>query len=75
MAVNSRILWALAPLVTLTISRPLVTGAAAGETYTPAERRHWAFQPARTSGVPAFSSPEDRKLGPKNPIDASSWRG
>jgi hypothetical protein len=42
------------------------TGASGGETYTPAERRHWAFQPRAHSSVPAFAN----EPWVRNPIDA-----
>jgi hypothetical protein len=43
--------------------------AAAGDTYTPAERRHWAFQPRSHPSPPTFSAPADRQWV-QNPIDA-----
>src|SRR5689334_5456630 len=43
--------------------------AAAGDTYTPAERRHWAFQPRANPEVPVFSGTADRQWV-RNPIDA-----
>ena len=43
--------------------------AAAGDAYTPAERRHWAFQPRSHPTPLAFSSPGDRQWV-RNPIDA-----
>jgi len=47
----------------------VTTVVAAGDTYTPAERRHWAFQPRSHPSVPTFSSTADRQwVG--NPIDA-----
>jgi len=42
---------------------------AAGDTYTAAERRHWAFQPRADSPVPVFSAASDRQWV-RNPIDA-----
>ncbi len=39
------------------------------ETYTAAERRHWAFQPRSQPAVPTFSSHADQ-LWVRNPIDA-----
>ena len=44
-------------------------GAPSGDTYTAAERRHWAFQPRSNPPVPSFSSPADRHWV-HNPIDA-----
>ncbi len=38
-------------------------------TYTPVERKHWAFQPRANPAVPSFQKPEDRNWA-KNPIDA-----
>ncbi len=43
--------------------------AADSETYTPAERRHWAFQKRVEPDIPKFASPADRAWV-KNPIDA-----
>jgi hypothetical protein len=43
--------------------------AAAGDAYTPAERRHWAFQPRSHALPPTFSLPADR-VWVRNPIDA-----
>ena len=43
--------------------------AAAGDTYTAAERRHWAFQPRAHPSPPTFSSAADRAWV-RNPIDA-----
>src|SRR5260370_17981183 len=43
--------------------------AAADETYTAAERRHWAFQPRAHPAVPSFSLQTDRQWAP-NPVDA-----
>ena len=43
--------------------------AAAGDTYTAAERRHWAFQPRAHPPVPTFASPADRQWV-RNPVDA-----
>ena len=45
------------------------TAAAADETYTAAERRHWAFQPRAHPAIPSFSPPADRQWV-RNPIDA-----
>ncbi|MBI3279717.1 MAG: DUF1553 domain-containing protein [Acidobacteria bacterium] len=39
------------------------------ERYTPAERRHWAFQPRRDPEIPKFSGPADRAWA-KSPLDA-----
>src|SRR6185295_15575309 len=44
-------------------------GAGTGETYSAAERRHWAFQPRTHSPVPTFSAATDRRWI-RNPIDA-----
>jgi hypothetical protein len=41
----------------------------AGDTYTPAERRHWAFQPRAHPAVPTFTAPADRQWV-RNPVDA-----
>ena len=38
-------------------------------TYTPVERKHWAFQPRKNPTVPVFTKPEDRAWA-TNPIDA-----
>ncbi len=38
-------------------------------TYTPLERKHWAFQPHANPAVPSFQTPEDRNWA-RNPIDA-----
>jgi len=47
-----------------------VTSAiATSPSYTPAERRHWAFQPRSTPTVPSFESKRDRDWV-KSPIDA-----
>src|SRR4051812_22500844 len=43
--------------------------AAADETYTPAERRHWAFQPRGKPAIPSFTATSDRQWV-RNPIDA-----
>jgi hypothetical protein len=37
--------------------------------YTPAERRHWSFQPRKDSPPPEFTAPEDRAWV-RTPIDA-----
>jgi uncharacterized protein (DUF1501 family) len=42
------------------ISARVLSRAAQGETYTTAERRHWACQPWSNPPVPFFTSPEDR---------------
>ena len=44
-------------------------GAPSGDTYTGAERRHWAFQPRSNPPVPSFPSPAERRWV-HNPIDA-----
>ena len=41
----------------------------AGETYTAAERRHWAFQPRAHPAVPEFASDSGRQWV-RNPVDA-----
>ncbi len=38
-------------------------------TYTPVERKHWAFQPRKNPTVPVFAKPEDRAWA-SNPMDA-----
>ena len=38
-------------------------------TYTPVERKHWAFQPRANPAIPSFQKPEDR-IWARNPIDA-----
>ena len=43
--------------------------AVSGDTYSAAERRHWAFQPRAHAAVPSFSAAADRQWV-KNPIDA-----
>ena len=43
--------------------------AGTGETYSAAERRHWAFQPRSHAAIPSFSSPADRRWI-HNPVDA-----
>jgi hypothetical protein len=43
--------------------------ALAGDTYTAAERRHWAFQPRAHPTPPSFQSQGDRQWV-RNPIDA-----
>src|SRR5437870_12468448 len=43
--------------------------AGTGETYSAAERRHWAFQPRAHPAIPSFSSPTDRRWV-HNPVDA-----
>src|SRR5215472_7335256 len=43
--------------------------AAGGDTYTAAERRHWAFQPRSHPAVPSFTAAADRQWV-RNPIDA-----
>src|SRR5260370_42526987 len=43
--------------------------APAGETYTAAERRHWAFQPRARPEIPSFSLTGDRRWV-QNPVDA-----
>jgi len=43
--------------------------AAADETYTAAERRHWAFQPRAHPAVPSFPSAADRQWV-RSPVDA-----
>jgi Protein of unknown function (DUF1553)/Protein of unknown function (DUF1549) len=45
------------------------TAVAAGDTYSAAERRHWAFQPRSYPAVPSFTTPADRQWV-RNPIDA-----
>src|ERR1022692_4662006 len=52
-------MWRVAILAVLS----LCSAAAADETYTAAERRHWAFQPRAHPAVPSFSPV-------RNPIDA-----
>src|SRR5262245_61218925 len=39
------------------------------ESYKPAERRHWAFQPRKEVAPPVFTAPAD-KMWVKTPIDA-----
>ncbi len=43
--------------------------AVAGDKYTPAERRHWAFQPRSRPAVPSFTTPAERAWV-RNPVDA-----
>src|SRR5260370_41321021 len=45
------------------------TLALAGETYTAAERRHWAFQPRAHAEIPSFSLSGDRRWV-RNPVEA-----
>jgi hypothetical protein len=45
-----------------------VLTAASGDTYTAAERRHWAFQPRSTPAIPEFASAVDRAWAAE-PID------
>src|SRR4051812_38939495 len=39
------------------------------ESYKPAERRHWAFQPRSHPAIPEFTTPADRAWA-RQPIDA-----
>ncbi|MEP6533778.1 MAG: DUF1549 and DUF1553 domain-containing protein [Bryobacteraceae bacterium] len=55
-------------LVTAVITASFLGGAELGK-YTPAERRHWAFQKRSHPEVPAFTAPAD-KAWVRNPIDA-----
>jgi len=55
-------------LVTAVITASFLGGAELGK-YTPAERRHWAFQKRSNPEIPTFSAPAD-KAWVRNPIDA-----
>ncbi len=55
-------------LVTAVVTASFLCGAELGK-YTPAERRHWAFQPRSNPDVPSFSAPAD-KAWVRSPIDA-----
>ena len=55
--------------VALMVGFVCATAAPAGDGYTAAERRHWAFQPRTHPAIPSFSSPSDRAWA-RNPIDA-----
>ena len=46
----------------------LAESTAPNERYTPAEKKHWAFQPRTQPAVPEFTAPEDRAWV-KSPID------
>ena len=57
-------------LLALLIAAPFLSAEGPSrDSYTPAERRHWAFQPRKLPVVPAFSSPADRRWV-RNPVDA-----
>jgi len=47
----------------------LCAAAHAGDTYTAAERRHWAFQPRAHPAIPSFPLAADRQWV-RNPVDA-----
>src|SRR5260370_11809105 len=51
--------------LTMMVLATASVAVAAGDTYTPGERRHWAFQPRSHPSPPTFSSTWVR-----NPIDA-----
>src|SRR5260370_15599522 len=56
-------------LVVLLVFALTTVAARADETYSAAERRHWAFQPRAHPAIPSFSSAADRQWV-RNPIDA-----
>src|SRR3989442_338802 len=47
----------------------LLASESAGDRYTAAERRHWAFQKRANPVIPEFTDPRDRAWA-KNPVDA-----
>jgi len=55
-------------LVTAVVTASFLGGAEL-EKYTPAERRHWAFQKRTIPDIPAFTAPAD-KAWVQSPIDA-----
>jgi len=55
-------------LVTAVITASFLGGAELGK-YTPAERRHWAFQKRSNPEIPTFAAPADN-VWVRNPIDA-----
>ncbi|MBM3784131.1 MAG: DUF1553 domain-containing protein [Acidobacteria bacterium] len=55
--------------IVLTLQAGAETAHAPLGTYSAVERRHWAFQPRQTPGVPVFSSAADRAWA-QSPIDA-----
>jgi hypothetical protein len=64
----------LNPVIFGLIATSLLLAAATGPVaplgkYTPAERRHWSFQPRMHPAVPAFSTAVD-KAWTKSPVDA-----
>jgi len=56
-------------LVLAVVASLCAIAAPAGERYTAAERRHWAFQPRAHPPIPSFSSRAERAWV-RNPIDA-----
>jgi hypothetical protein len=61
-----RVLPVLVAAANLAISNPITAPL---ETYKPAERRHWAFQPRKDTAPPAFSAAAD-KAWVRTPVDS-----
>lgn len=61
----------VASIVTIALGTllPLIGFSGSGETYTAAERRHWAFLPRSKPAIPQFTEPADQWWA-ANPIDA-----